>query len=279
MLTSLNNRSIERETKMDELNPIGTQEQEAQGDVQTTTQDLPPVNQEEQGQEDFSLPETSNDRTKEQFNKLLQSNKELKEKLAQVESNRNSEPQIAYGSVYETFKSNPVVQPVADVQDTDYITADGEVDIEKLNADLKALKVSALEARRLAEQAREEIEVREAHIKHPYLDPQSPEFDPNFFELVKDRIIRQKYYEGKNSSLSNVADQVLSFYRPSSMSKKQAEKANEEFKKAQQQVASNTPLSSSTPRRQEVKNIDDLRARTQRGDSSALRERLKALGI
>ena len=264
---------------MDELNPIGTQEQEAQGDVQTTTQDLPPVNQEEQGQEDFSLPETSNDRTKEQFNKLLQSNKELKEKLAQVESNRNSEPQIAYGSVYETFKSNPVVQPVADVQDTDYITADGEVDIEKLNADLKALKVSALEARRLAEQAREEIEVREAHIKHPYLDPQSPEFDPNFFELVKDRIIRQKYYEGKNSSLSNVADQVLSFYRPSSMSKKQAEKANEEFKKAQQQVASNTPLSSSTPRRQEVKNIDDLRARTQRGDSSALRERLKALGI
>jgi hypothetical protein len=264
---------------MDELNPNGTQELNAQGDVQTTPQDLPSENEVEQGSEEFSLPESSNDRTREQFNKLLQSNKELKERLAQVESTKNSEPAIAYGSVYETFKGNPVVSPVADVQDTDYITADGEVDIEKLNADLKALKVSALEARRLAEQAREEIEVREAHMKHPYLDPQSPEFDPNFFELVKDRVIRQRYYEGKSSSLSSVADQVISFYKPSGMSKKEAEKANQEFKKAQQQVASNAPLSSSTGRRQDGPNLDDLRARTQKGDSSALRERLKALGI
>lgn len=264
---------------MDELNPQGTQELEAQGDVQNNLQDLPSENQEEQGSEDFSLPENSNDRTKEQFNKLLQSNKELKEKLAQIESTKNSEPPIAYGSVYETFKGNPVVQPVADVQDTDYITADGEVDIEKLNADLKALKVSALEARRLAEQAREEIEVREAHAKHPYLDPQNPAFDPNFFELVKDRVIRQRYYEGKNLPLTSIADQVISFYKPSGMSKKEAEKAVEEFKKAQQQVKSNAPISSSTGRRQEGQTLDDLRARTQKGDSSALRERLKALGI
>lgn len=264
---------------MDELNPNGTNEQVAQGEVPTTETDLPTVNQEEQGSEEFSLPENSNDRTKEQFNKLLQSNKELKERLAQVESIKNSEPPIAYGSVYETFKSNPVVQPVADVQDTDYITADGEVDIEKLNADLKALKVSALEARRLAEQAREEIEVREAHAKHPYLDPQNSNFDSNFFELVKDRVIRQRYYEGKNLPLSSIADQVLSFYKPSSMSKKEAEKAVEEFKKAQQQVTSNAPITPSNGRRQEGTNLDDLRARTQKGDSKALRERLKALGI
>ena len=264
---------------MDELNPnLGTNEQVAQGDVQNDPQDLPSVNQEEQGSEEFSLPESSNDRTKEQFNKLLQSNKELKERLAQVESTKNSEPVIAYGSVYETFKSQPqFAQP--DVQDTEYITADGEVDIEKLNADLKALKVSALEARRLAEQAREEIEVREAHARHPYLDPQSPSFDPTFFELVKDRVVRQRYYEGKNLPLVSIADQVISFYKPSGMAKKEAEKAVEEFKKSQQQVVSNAPISSSTGRRQEGTNFDDLRSRTQKGDSSALRERLKALGI
>lgn len=264
---------------MDNLNPSGTNEQIVQGDVPTTPTELPTVNQEEQGSDEFSLPENSNDRTKEQFSKLLQSNKELKEKLAQIESTKNSEPVIAYGSVYETFKSNPVVAPVTDVADTDYITADGEVDIEKLNADLKALKVSALEARRLAEQAREEIEVREAHSKHPYLDPQNPNFDPNFFELVKDRVIRQRYYEGKNMPLGNIADQVLSFYKPSSMSKKEADKAVEEFKKTQQQVTSNAPISSSTGRRLEGQTLEDLRVRTQQGDSSALRERLKALGI
>lgn len=263
---------------MDELNPTGTIEHEAQGDVQNNPQDLPTSNQEEQGSEQEYQLDTSNDRTKEQFQKLLQSNKELKERLAQVESNKNSEPVIAYGSVYETFKSNPATAQ-SDVQDTDYVNADGEVDIEKLNADLKALKVSALEARRLAEQAREEIEVREAHAKHPYLDPQNPNFDPNFFELVKDRVLRHRYYEGKNMPLSNVADQVLSFYKPNGMAKKETEKAVEEFKKAQQQVVTNAPISSSTGRRQEGTNIDDLRARTQKGDSSALRARLKALGI
>jgi len=44
---------------MDELNPqLGTNEETVpQGDVQNVLQDLPSVNQEEQGQEDFSLPE------------------------------------------------------------------------------------------------------------------------------------------------------------------------------------------------------------------------------
>lgn len=262
---------------MDELNPNGTNEQLVQGDVPTTETELPTVNQEGQSSDDYQL-DTSNDRTKEQFQKLLQSNKELKDKLAQLESNKNSEPVIAYGSVYETFKGNPAVNQ-SDVQDTDYVNADGEVDIEKLNADLKALKVSALEARRLAEQAREEIEVREAHAKHPYLDPQNTQFDPNFFELVKDRVLRHRYYEGKNIPLANVADQVLSFYKPGSVAKKDAEKAVEEYKKSQQQVTSNAPISSSTGRRQEGTNLEDLRIRTQNGDSQALRERLKALGI
>lgn len=263
---------------MDELNPNGTQELETQGDVQITETELPTVNQEEQSSEEYQL-DTSNDRTKEQFQKLLQSNKELKERLAQLESNKNSEPPIAYGSVYETFKSNPVVQTQSEVQDNDYVNADGEVDIEKLNADLKALKVSALEARRLAEQAREDIEVREAHAKHPYLDPQNSNFDPQFFELVKDRVLRHRYYEGKNMPLATVADQVLSFYKPSSMAKKEAERAVEEYKKSQQQVTSNAPISSSTGRRQEGTKLEDLRIRTQNGDSQALRERLKALGI
>lgn len=264
---------------MDELNPSinGTQEQEvAQGLGEQSLQELPTVEDANQGTEEFSLPESSNDRTKEQFNKLLQRNKELNEKLKSFESSKEIEPEVpAYTSVYETIKSDPyggVTQ-----QEVDYIDEDGTVDIEKLNRDLKALKVSALEARRLAEQAREEVEVREAHMKHPYLDPQSPEFDPAFFELVKDRVIRQRYYENKQTSLKNVADQVISFYKPKSLALKEKEQIAAEFQKSQQQIVTNAPVSSNTARRVEVNNVEDLRERTRRGDKDALLERLRRL--
>jgi hypothetical protein len=265
---------------MDELNPStnGTQELEAQGLGEQALSELPTgevVNQQVQ-EEDFSLPESSNDRTKEQFNKLLQRNKELNEKLKNLETGKKLEPEVpAYTSVYETIKSDPYGNVTQ--QESDYIDEDGTVDIEKLNRDLKALKVSALEARRLAEQAREDVEVREAHMKHPYLDPQNPEFDSQFFELVRDRVVRQKFYEGKNSSLKSVADQVISFYKPKNLVQQEKEQVAAEFKKSQQNIVNNAPISSSTGRRQEVSNNNELREKTRLGDKEALLERLRRL--
>lgn len=179
--------------------------------------------------------------------------------------------------MYDTFKSDPFA--LVDNSETSYVDDEGNVDIKKLNEDIKAAKMSALEAKRLAEQAREEYEVREAHVKHPYLDPQSPNFDANFFELVKDRVLRQRFYEGKNIPLSKIADEVSSFYKPGASNNNEKAKAIEEYKKTQQQIVSNAPISSSTGRRQESSNLDDLRLRTQKGDSNAVIERLKALGI
>ena len=259
---------------MDELNPSinGTNEVLPQG-IDSTLPELPT---EELGQlEDFTI-ETSNERTKEQFNKLVQRNKELNEKVQQLEKNKNSDP-VAYGSVYDTFKSDPFAG--IQTSDTEYVDEEGNVDIKKLNADIKAAKMSALEAKRLAEQAREDYEIRDAHSKHPYLDPQNSEFDPAFFELVKDRVLRQRYYEGKNIPLSKIADEVSSYYRPGNRVQSEQKKAVDEYKKAQSQITNNAPISSSTGRRQEGTNLDDLRARTQAGDLSAVRERLKALGI
>lgn len=264
---------------MDELNPSinGTIEPQAQGDVQTTPQELPTENQEEQVLEDeFSLSESANDRTKEQFQKLLQRNKELNEKLKSFETSKKNEPEApAYASVYETFKTDPFA--MASTQDADYIDEDGNVDIEKLNKDLKALKVSALEARRLAEQAREDIEVREAHAKHPYLDPQSSEFDPAFFDLVKDRVLSKRFYEGKNIPLIKIADEVISFYRPKGSEKKEGERAVAEFKKTQQQILTNAPVSSNTARRIEPSDVQDLREKSIQGDRDALAERLRRI--
>ena len=259
---------------MEELNPQqGTQEQEAQGQLDTLT-DLP-TEQNVTSSEEYQL-DTTNDRTKEQFQKLLQSNKELKEQLQKLASNKNSEPN-PYGSVYDSIKSDSVQGNT--VSSEEYVDEDGNVNIAKLNKDLKEAKMSALEAKALANKAREDLEVREAHMKHPYLNPQSPEFDPTFFELVKDRTLRQKFYEGKATNLTDIADQVISFYKPSSMKSAESAKAIEDYKKAQSQIANNAPLSSSSRARQEGPNLDDLRARTRSGDSRALLERLKNIGI
>lgn len=259
---------------MDELNPSinGTNEVIPQGYDEA----LSALPTDEVNHIDSFEIETTNERTKEQFNKLVQRNKELNEKVQQLEKTKNPDS-IAYGSVYDTFKSDPFAG--ISTSDTEYVDEEGNVDIKKLNADIKAAKMSALEAKRLAEQAREDYEIREAHSKHPYLDPQSTEFDPAFFELVKDRVLRQRYYEGKNTPLSKIADEVSSYYRPGNRVQSEQKKAVDEYKKAQSQITNNAPISSSTGRRQESTNLDDLRARTQQGDLSAIRERLKALGI
>lgn len=262
---------------MDELNPnTGTQEQiDAQGQLDTLT-DLPTEQNVTESSDEYQMPDTQNDRTKEQFQKLLQSNKELKEQLQKLASTKNSES-VSYGSVYESINTDRA--QVSTGTSDSYVDEEGNVDITRLNNDLKEAKMSALEAKALAQKAREDLEVREAHMKHPYLNPQSSEFDPNFFELVKDRVLRQKFYENKNVSLGDVADQVFSFYKPNGLKNNENAKAVEEYKKAQSQIANNTPLSSSPRGRQDGPNIEDLRARTRQGDSKAIIERLKNIGI
>lgn len=260
---------------MDNQNPNnGTNGQDPEVNGLETLSELPPVEQQNPESEEYSLPDNSQDRTKEQFQKLLQSNKELKEQLKQLQ-NKNSESN-AYGSVYDTFKGN---NDTPAMSDDEYVDEDGNVDIKKLNADLKAAKVSALEARRLAEQAREEVEVREAHAKHPYLDPQNSNFDPQFFELVKDRVLRQKFYEGKNIPLSKIADEVSGFYKPMNTSPDNSKVAVEEYKKSRESINHNSPVSSSSRVRNDGATLDELRTRTRQGDSNAIRERLKAIGI
>lgn len=135
--------------------------------------------------------DSSNDRTKEQFSKLLQSNKELKATVDMLLKERESTP--AYQSVYEEFHTTDNKDESSDV----YVDEDGNVNIQKLNNDLKLAKREAEEAKKLSQRAREEVEVREAHNKHPYLDPTNPAFDAQFYEIVKDRVLRQNFYEGK----------------------------------------------------------------------------------
>lgn len=237
------------------------------------------------------LPEGVSDRTKQEFEKLKNSNKELAGKLSEYEKARES------GSVFDYLSnqvpSTPQQPPQADAKDYSHLNQGqvaqvaqqfvdqyGNVDINRLNAALASAnkkaemaerRVSATEARLLqAEQSRQE---RETYAKHAWLNPKSPEFDPKGFELVRDRLVRNMW-EGKNQHLLDIADDVSQLYQPKATVSAEKEKAVEEYKKSQSTKAQQVPATKGAGQPRKATDFEELRARTVSGDTSALDERL-----
>ena len=231
-------------------------------DQQTTTQGEP------------NLPEHAAERTRKEFEKLLASNKELKARLKELESTTQSGSSNTKSSVFDN--SSNVSEDMGD-----YIDEEGNVLIDKLNKDLRALKLSALEAKALAEDAKNTIEVEKAVTKHPYLDPASSEYDPQFTELVKDRMARHQL-EGKSSNLSFAADEVLKVYKPANSSLREKEEAVAEYKKSQVAKAQVGAVNSGRNIRVD-QTTEDLKRKmysyNSADRSSAIQERLKSIGL
>lgn len=223
-------------------------------------------------QEDPKLPEHAAERTRKEFEKLLTSNKELKAKLKEIDIKKQ------YNSVTEN-----VFDYSSDTsEDTgDYVDEEGNVLIDKLNKDLKSLKMSALEAKALAEDAKNTIEVEKAVTRHPYLDPANVDYDPQFVELVKDRLARLQL-EGKNASLTLAADEVLRIYRPMNASLKEREEAVTEYKKNQVAKAQVSSVNSGKNIRVDM-TTEDLKTKIYSYDTKdrnfAIQERLKKIGL
>ena len=227
--------------------------------------------QEKTTQEEPNLPEHAAERTRKEFEKLLASNKELKAKLKELEVKKQADVKP------ESFDfSSNISEDMGD-----YVDEEGNVLIDKLNKDLKSLKVSALEAKALAEDAKNTIEVEKAVTKHPYLDPANADYDAQFVELVKDRLARLQL-EGKNASLSMAADEVLRVYKPMNATLKEREDAVSEYKKTQ--VAKAQVGSVNTGRNIRVdQSIEDLKQKlysySSNDRSFAIQERLKKIGL
>lgn len=229
-------------------------------DQETTTQGEP------------NLPENAAERTRKEFEKLLASNKELKAKLKELEIKKQAE--VRTENVFDY--SSPVSEDMGD-----YVDEEGNVLIDKLNKDLKSLKMSALEAKALAEDAKNTIEVEKAVNKHPYLDPANVDYDSQFVELVKDRLARLQL-EGKNASLSLAADEVLKVYKPMNASLKEREEAVTQYKKNQVAKAQVSAVNSGKNIRVDFTN-EDLKAKmysySDKDRSFAIQERLKKIGL
>ena len=234
----------------------------------------------------------------------------LKAELAEAKSKSAPEPSSeAYGdSVFDTFRPQQGPQPVQPIVNASnfgalnqaqvdsvtqqFVNEDGDVDINGLNRALAEANRRAQEAERRAQANDERLtrfeetqQVREAHAVHPALDPSNKQgFDPVFFDLVRDRLLRNMY-EGKNQSLLQVANQITSIYKPSSTVDvaKVTEQAKQEGFKEAQKVAESRKQGPIETGKGESRNsqadFEELRQGTRLGDTQAINERLKRAGI
>ena len=253
-----------------DINPNGNMDNlEVQEVDVASSGNLP--DQETTTQEEPKLPEHAAERTRKEFEKLLASNKELKAKLKELEVKKQADVRTEESNFSSTLSDDM----------GDYVDEEGNVLIDKLNKDLKSLKMSALEAKALAEDAKNTIEVEKAVTKHPYLDPANADYDPQFVELVKDRLARLQL-EGKNASLSMAADEVLRVYKPMNATLKEREDAVSEYKKTQVAKAQVGSVNSGRNIRVD-QSIEDLKQKLYSYNSNdrsfAIQERLKKIGL
>lgn len=276
----------EETPKADVQQPSPTPSEEQIVEPQAPVAEGEPVLDEEQ----VALENSKNpERTKSYIEKLK---RDLAEAKAQVE-------QPNYGeSIFDSFRpAQPQAVPQANSfthlnqQQVDQVTQqfvdqEGNVDVNALNKALvEANRRAANAEQRVAQQEdritrfEENQQTREAHTVYPELDPKSAKFDKAFFELVRDRILRERFYEGKNTTLLQAAESVKTAYRAPVNEAQVKEKAVEDFKQTQQAKNQGPFESGRGETRNTVAGIDELRERTRRGDPSALTERLKNLGI
>lgn len=258
----------------------------------------------DQSEEEITLPEEVSTRTREQFEKLKARYEEKLQKAVskQVEP---QVPELPYSNVFDTFRPQEPVnvsqqpqapipnltnQQVAEIRNQ-FVDEFGNVDINGLNSALSTASKQSQQAMQRAQQAEERLmryeetqQVREAHTTHPELDPKNKTFDPKFFELVRDRLLRNMY-EGKQHSLLEVANDIRDSYQPAKPVnlEKVKEEAVTQYKEVQQARVQGPIEAGKGESRIPTVTQDEMRERTRQENpfraSPNLDERLRNVGV
>lgn len=167
-----------------------------------------------------------------------------------------------------------------------YVDSEGNVDIEKLNQALMVANQRAAHAEQNSQKAVEEIrryeesrQLKEAYEPYPQLDPKHKKFDPDFYELVSQKIMVENYAKGGNLTLKEAADYIAERYRREPNVEKAKEEAVEEYKRAQEKRNQGPVERGRGQSRESLSNYDDLRNRSRHGDNQAIAKRLADLDI
>lgn len=224
--------------------------------------------------------DSDNERTKQEFEKLKARNKELSEKLTQLE-----EQQVAKQSVLDELLprandyGNLTPSQVSEIAE-DLIDEQGYVDMSLLKKTLAEQNTRARKAEERADQAIAKVEkfeqnqqVSKAHELYPQLDPYSQKFDPRFYKAVKNELVEQMM-NGKQDMIG-AANAVTEWFYPKSQTQAQAPQESKKEVVTQREqtvsVGSNQPVS-------EDDEHDNLVEGTLKGDNTAIGERLMRSG-
>lgn len=234
--------------------------------VEETTTPMPSENKPDS---EDSLPEEVSDRTKEQFEKLKETNKELARKLELLEKvNITEEPKL---SALERLKnpSQKVVTPTLPVEtpeeDEQLIDENGYIDEARLKKGLDDSKRKAKEAEEKARKAQEQAdaamrrieeyeigsEKKRVHSDFPEIDPYSEKFNPKLYDQVSKDMLWNLVNVGKEDFYGTTA-KVVGEYRQSLTGQQQIEQQKaDQTEKLKQEVQEPSRSGSVTPSRRE----------------------------
>ena len=172
------------------------------------------------------LPVEASDRTKEQFDKLVESNARLAEANAamQQEALKRSEANQQFAPLQTPPAPAPQVAPVEQINPADFVTVDpisGEryVDEAKLKEKMDEVTDRATKAEQAvnnyiqtSEQREVERQEKEAYVIYPELDQSTEKFDANLHKqtraLIYDSLINPQDYNGRPLTLKEAADVI-----------------------------------------------------------------------
>ena len=228
-----------------------------------------------------TLPENAPNRTREQFEKLVESNRRLYEDKVQLErelaQRRAPQGQDPFAAPQSRV---PQVNP-NDFVEVDPITGDKFINEQRLRAKLEEVTNKAAKLEQVvnsyvktAEDREIERQEKETYRAHPELNPNSKQFDPTFNRNVRsiltDSFYNQEEYGGQPLSFKEAADFVRQqFPKPSSqpaVDPAQAEAQKAQAAAAQAQKEQGSAQAVSQPRGQaqisDDEELETLRYRT-----------------
>lgn len=234
------------------------------------------------------LPEEVKDRTKEEFDKLLERNRALAEENASLKTTLSPKPTSLLDEIYPSFNQQQfpdLPKGKAEEVAQKFVDAEGYVDVSKVSDALAQAQSEAQAAREDARQARQEVErhaisqdLEKAYIKHPYLDPDNEAFDENFYNLVRNEVYGQAIKHGKKETFVNAAQTVLKVYNPQTKKAESVAAQDAKTKATQEQRQQATTSVGATKKGEEPIVDPDLVEKSQKGDRDAIYKRLQASG-
>ena len=234
-------------------------------EVEETTQPMPSENKPET---EDSLPDEVSDRTKEQFEKLKEKNKELAQKLELLEKvNQPETPKIsALESLRPQLKQEvPEVQPEEEEPDESFSDADGYIDEARLKKRIDNSKLKAKEAEekaKIAQQKAEEAlrkieeyeitnEKKAVHSAFPEIDPYSPKFNPKLYDQVSKEMLWNLVNIGKED-FYGTTDKVVSEWRQANANvEQQKQQATQQTEQVKNEIQEPNKSGSVSPSRKE----------------------------